>query len=129
MSDAIYYRSSESLRSTVFTQTDPLPIGAGTAFESSYVFVGNNPFVYVDPAGTCRGEPDSTWTTYDGKMATRPAPSPAVKQVAGPNWLQRNLFGPINDATDAVWKKLTTVSPDGRPAFPIVIPFPGPVPA
>jgi hypothetical protein len=36
---------------TVFTQTDPMPEGAGSAFESSYVYAGNNPVVYVDPSG------------------------------------------------------------------------------
>lgn len=34
-----------------FTQTDPMPLGAGSAFESSYVYGLNNPLVYTDPSG------------------------------------------------------------------------------
>jgi hypothetical protein len=34
-----------------FTQTDPLPMGPGSAFESTYVYAGNSPLVYVDPSG------------------------------------------------------------------------------
>ena len=37
-----------------FTQTDPMPLGAGSPFESAYVYVGNNPVVYVDPGGLRR---------------------------------------------------------------------------
>jgi hypothetical protein len=33
------------------TQTDPLPLGAGTAFESPYAYAGNSPLVYVEPSG------------------------------------------------------------------------------
>jgi RHS repeat-associated protein len=34
-----------------FTQTDPLPLGAGVAYESSYVYVYDNPLRFVDPNG------------------------------------------------------------------------------
>jgi RHS repeat-associated protein len=34
-----------------FTQTDPMPYGPGTAFESAYVYAGNRPQVMVDPGG------------------------------------------------------------------------------
>jgi hypothetical protein len=34
-----------------FTQTDPMPYGAGTAYESAYVYGLNNPLMYVDPSG------------------------------------------------------------------------------
>jgi RHS repeat-associated protein len=34
-----------------FTQTDPMPLGAGSAFEGLYVYGRNNPGVYVDPSG------------------------------------------------------------------------------
>ena len=34
-----------------FTQTDPLPMGAGSAFESAYAYGRNNPVRYVDPTG------------------------------------------------------------------------------
>jgi RHS repeat-associated protein len=34
-----------------FTQTDPTPYGAGSSFESSYVYGRNNPGVYSDPSG------------------------------------------------------------------------------
>lgn len=34
-----------------FTQTDPQPLGAGSAFESAYVYALNNPLVYTDPTG------------------------------------------------------------------------------
>jgi hypothetical protein len=44
----------------VFTQTDPLPAVVGSPNESSYVYVGNNPLVYVDPAGTCRRFPTTS---------------------------------------------------------------------
>ena len=51
MSGANYDRGTESLRATVFTQTDPQPMGAATPFESAYVYGRNNPGVYVDPSG------------------------------------------------------------------------------
>jgi hypothetical protein len=38
-----------------FTQTDPRPLGAGNAYEASYVYGGNRPTVTVDPSGE-RGE-------------------------------------------------------------------------
>jgi RHS repeat-associated protein len=34
-----------------FTQTDPMPYGAGTAYESSYVYGGARPTVMTDPGG------------------------------------------------------------------------------
>ena len=34
-----------------FTQTDPMPTGAGSAFESPYVYGMNNPLMYTDPSG------------------------------------------------------------------------------
>jgi hypothetical protein len=34
-----------------FTQTDPMPMGAGSSYESTYVYGRNNPNVYVDPSG------------------------------------------------------------------------------
>ena len=34
-----------------FTQTDPLPYGPGSTFESAYAYAGNNPVVYTDPSG------------------------------------------------------------------------------
>ena len=34
-----------------FTQTDPLQADVGSAFESAYVYAGNNPAVYSDPSG------------------------------------------------------------------------------
>jgi RHS repeat-associated protein len=34
-----------------FTQTDPMPLGAGSVYESAYAYAGNNPAVYVDPSG------------------------------------------------------------------------------
>jgi RHS repeat-associated protein len=34
-----------------FTQTDPMPLGAGSAFESVYVYGGDMPTVMVDPGG------------------------------------------------------------------------------
>ena len=37
-----------------FTQTDPLPMGAGSAYESSYVYGGDNPNMYSDPSGLRR---------------------------------------------------------------------------
>ena len=34
-----------------FTQTDQMPLGPGSAVESTYVYAGNNPTVYIDPSG------------------------------------------------------------------------------
>ncbi len=251
-----------------FTQTDPLPAAVGSPFESSYVYVGNSPLVYVDPAGTCRGEPGSTWTTYDPQgnpitnhrgsngfsavagqvitpggrdpecdnvwakildgvfrvrtgpqdgtlgLANRlremtqfgadaggqfPAGSAAAREVFerhvreynsqrvgggkkvgglakrlrwwkdncpdddppssveiarrvevfaavdrealtwadvtkylgaqqgnSSTWLQQHLWNPLNDAGDSIWRKITAISPDGRPLFPPMVPFPVP---
>jgi hypothetical protein len=36
---------------TVFTQTDPMPYGASSSFESSYVYGGSRPTVMIDPSG------------------------------------------------------------------------------
>lgn len=35
----------------LFTQTDPLPLGVGSPFESSYVYAGARPTVMTDPGG------------------------------------------------------------------------------
>jgi RHS repeat-associated protein len=35
----------------MFTQTDPMPRGAGSAYESSYVYGRNNPLRFTDPSG------------------------------------------------------------------------------
>ena len=40
-----------------FTQTDPAPLGAGFAYESSYVYGNDNPLVYTDPSGLRGGLP------------------------------------------------------------------------
>jgi hypothetical protein len=40
-----------------FTQTDPMPYGPGTAFESSYVYGRNSPLVFTDPSGRRAGYP------------------------------------------------------------------------
>lgn len=37
--------------SSQFTQTDPLPLGTGSPFESAYMYGLGNPAVYVDPSG------------------------------------------------------------------------------
>ena len=42
-----------------FTQTDPMPMGVGSAFESAYVYGMNRPTVMVDPSGL-RGAVPST---------------------------------------------------------------------
>ena len=34
-----------------FTQTDPMPYGPRHAYESAYVYAGDNPAVYMDPSG------------------------------------------------------------------------------
>jgi hypothetical protein len=39
-----------------FTQTDPMPLGAGSAFEGSYVYGMSSPFSFTDPSGN-RGTP------------------------------------------------------------------------
>jgi hypothetical protein len=43
------------LVSRAFTQTDPMPYGAGSSFESSYVYGQNNPGLYTDPSGLRAG--------------------------------------------------------------------------
>jgi hypothetical protein len=65
-----YDSSSETLRATVFTQTDPTPNGAGHPFESAYAYAGNNPAVYVDPSGlrkTCKAPGVATTFKLFGK--------------------------------------------------------------
>lgn len=43
------------MRAQQFTQTDPMPYGAGSAFESAYAYAMSNPLMYIDPSGL-RGE-------------------------------------------------------------------------
>lgn len=258
-SGANYDRGPKQWWVTVFTQTDPMPMGAGTAFESAYVYGLNNPLRFVDPSGlrgqsttcttrvpiksaapqrlalTAPGAPqfdcESAWAKlldgvfrvrrgalqgtkglavrfremiqggYDGAGRFPPgspaaraefevhrveyenqrvggsgkrglrkvlsdwkdncpdddppssvevlqrldvenwinASAPTWDQVSaaanqvpaspsgqpGPNWFQRNIFNPINDASDAFWRELTKP----RPAPRIPIPMPLPVPA
>jgi hypothetical protein len=42
---------ADKLTAEQFTQTDPAPLGAGSAYESAYVYGLNNPLVYTDPSG------------------------------------------------------------------------------
>jgi RHS repeat-associated protein len=63
-----------------------------------------------------------TWDQVSAAAHQVPA-SPSGQP--GPNWLQRNIFNPINDASDAFWRELTKP----RPAPRIPIPMPLPVPA
>ena len=68
------------------------------------------------------------------RWAGTPAPSwDEVRRLAlgsaesGPNWFQRNIFKPINDVTDSVWKYVTTPHPLPRGPIPFPIPVPVPV--
>jgi RHS repeat-associated protein len=45
-----------------FTQTDPMPYGAGSAFESAYAYALNNPLMYTDPSGLRGGLPGCPWS-------------------------------------------------------------------
>ena len=42
---------SATLAPQHFTQTDPMPMGAGSSYEATYVYAGDNPNVYSDPSG------------------------------------------------------------------------------
>ena len=68
-----YDCSSKLWWATVFTQTDPAPLGAGTAFESAYVYGLNNPVMYTDPSGL-RG-------SMPGQLAQR-SPNPLLPNRA-----------------------------------------------
>ena len=46
---------------TVFTQTDPAPLGAGSPFESAYGYGGNSPALYSDPSGLRKQSGGSGW--------------------------------------------------------------------
>jgi hypothetical protein len=68
-----YDSSSETLRATVFTQTDPTPLGAGSPFEQAYAYARSNPLTYIDPSGL---------------RAT------SAKECRAPNWRQTfKLYG------------------------------------
>jgi hypothetical protein len=49
---------ANKLMAEQFSQTDPMPPGAGSAFESSYGYGLNNPLVYTDPSGL-RAKPET----------------------------------------------------------------------
>ena len=98
MSGANYDRDPESCRATVFTQTDPLPLGAGSVFESSYVYGRNNPLRFVDPSGKRAKEPvaapivDSAPVCVDGACsAGPPAPKSPSRLVQLLDGLKRNV--------------------------------------
>jgi RHS repeat-associated protein len=40
-----------------FTQTDPMPMGAGSSFEATYVYAGDNPVSFSDPSGMRKSSP------------------------------------------------------------------------
>jgi hypothetical protein len=44
-------RAGTTSRGGVFTQTDPMPLGAGSSYEASYAYGRNTPTVYTDPSG------------------------------------------------------------------------------
>jgi RHS repeat-associated protein len=49
-----------------FTQTDPMPYGAGTAFENPYVYAGANPFEFSDVTGLRKqSRAESPWSNLD----------------------------------------------------------------
>ena len=54
-----------------FTQTDPTPYGAGSAFESAYVYVSDMPTVMVDPSGM-RGQRVGCAQPPGGPIGLRP---------------------------------------------------------
>jgi RHS repeat-associated protein len=57
-----------------FTQTDPMPYGAGTAFESAYVYAGDRPTLMTDPSGLrskSTVEFDNPIAEYDPEAACR----------------------------------------------------------
>jgi hypothetical protein len=56
-----------------FTQTDPMPYGPGTSFESSYVYSRNMPLTFKDPNGQ---RASSSSTSYD------PAGNPITTTVS-----------------------------------------------
>ena len=72
-----------------FTQTDPMPMGAGTAYESSYVYGLNNPLVYVDPSGE-RGK---------SSLPSHPLPVPETPSCRSyePHSIQDYLTGKRNE--------------------------------
>ena len=48
--------TKDSLRN-LFTQTDPWPMGAGSSFEATYVYAGDNPVSFSDPSGMRKSSP------------------------------------------------------------------------
>ena len=60
-SGAVLMTGYATLSREQFTQTDPMPSAVGSPYESSYVYVGNNPLVYVDPTGLRGSLPGCPW--------------------------------------------------------------------
>ena len=56
-----------------FTQTDPMPLGAGSSFEASYVYGMDNPMMFTDPSGLRSSMP--------GQLAQR-SPNPILPNRA-----------------------------------------------
>ncbi len=60
-----------------FTQTDPMPYGAGVAYESAFVYSGNRPTVMADPGGMRFGLANAS-----GFNPVRSAPTPGRSSVS-----------------------------------------------
>jgi RHS repeat-associated protein len=75
-----------------FTQTDAMPMGAGSSFEAAYVYVGSNPVTYLDTSGLRRMRKDGSKTKTPTKPKDQkakdkngPKPGPDIAVPKRPN--------------------------------------------
>jgi hypothetical protein len=75
-----------------FTQTDPMPMGAGSSFEASYAYAKNSPARFVDPTG---------------RRASGPALDPFCRQSRGqrpgPIWHDCVVTYPVSETGSSDW--------------------------
>jgi RHS repeat-associated protein len=85
-----------------FTQVDPMPYGAGSAYESAYVYAGARPTVMVDPSGL-RGRV----ALQSGGGSNPVSPQPTVQtwsiSPASRDWGRFELRAFISTAASGGW--------------------------
>jgi hypothetical protein len=97
-----------------FTQTDPMPYGAGISSEGSYVYGGARPTVMTDPGGMRFGFGGESFASSGASNPVQPQPWVASWSISpsGRDWGRFALRAFISTASSGGW--IAGSAGDGR---------------